>query len=82
MSKENKPDKVQHLSMCGTEAYGIQCQFYCNDCHQPMCEQCRDDHQKSPETKKHGLVPYRQRKLHVPAEKMQATPNTTNKCPM
>lgn len=74
MFKENKPDRVQHLSMCGTEACGNPCQFYCNDCHQPMCEQCRDDHQKSPETKKHELVHYRQRKLRVPAEKCKLHP--------
>lgn len=74
MSIENKPDTIQHLSMCGTEAYGNHCQFYCNDCHQPMCEQCRDDQQQSPETKKHQFVPYRQRKRHVPAEKCKLHP--------
>lgn len=60
--------------MCGSEACGNHCQFYCNDCHQPMCEQCRDDHQKSPETKKHELVLYRERKLHIPVERCKLHP--------
>lgn len=74
MAKENKPDIVHLLLVCGTEACGNYCHFFCNDCHHPICEQCRDDHQKSPETKKHELVPYRQRKLHVPAEKCKLHP--------
>lgn len=73
MSKENKPDTVKHLLMFNTETCRNHCQFYCNGCQQ-MCEQCRDDYQKSPETKKHELVHYRQRKLRVPAEKCKLHP--------
>lgn len=74
MSKGNKPDSIQHLLMCGTEACGNHCQFYCNNCHQLMCEQCRDDHQKSPETKKHELFLYRERKHHIHVERGKLHP--------
>uniref|UniRef100_K1RCG0 Uncharacterized protein n=1 Tax=Magallana gigas TaxID=29159 RepID=K1RCG0_MAGGI len=59
---QDKSVIVQNYLECGTEDCEKNCQFYCNDCHQPMCEQCRDEHQKSPETKNHEVVHYRQHK--------------------
>nr|XP_011426112.2 tripartite motif-containing protein 2 [Crassostrea gigas] len=62
---------AQHFLECGTENCEWNCQFYCNDCHLSLCEQCRDEHQKSPDTKNHQVVPYQQRKRQLPEEKCQ-----------
>nr|XP_011456909.2 uncharacterized protein LOC105348982 [Crassostrea gigas]XP_034312022.1 uncharacterized protein LOC105348982 [Crassostrea gigas] len=68
-SKSQIPFTAQHYLVCGTEECENNCQFYCNDCHQPMCEQCRDVHKKSPDTKKHEVAPYQQRKRQLPEVK-------------
>eukprot|EP00105_Crassostrea_gigas_P000982 XP_011412975.1 PREDICTED: uncharacterized protein LOC105317856 [Crassostrea gigas] len=47
--------------VCGTKDCKKNCQFYCNPCHQPLCEQCRDEHRK----RNHNIVHYRQ----LPVEK-------------
>ncbi|XP_052682114.1 E3 ubiquitin-protein ligase TRIM71-like [Crassostrea angulata] len=73
-SKSQVPDTAQHYLVCGIKDCEKNCLFYCNPCHQPMCEQCRDEHQKSPETKNHELVPYRHRKDHLPVEKCRDHP--------
>lgn len=39
-----------------------------------MCKQCKDEHQKSSETKKHELVPYKQRKLQLFVRKCKLHP--------
>ncbi|XP_052687166.1 uncharacterized protein LOC128166202 [Crassostrea angulata] len=70
-SKSQIPFTAQHYLVCGTEDCEKNCQFYCNDCHQPMCEQCRDEHQKSPDTRNHEVVPYQQRKRQLPEVKCQ-----------
>eukprot|EP00105_Crassostrea_gigas_P008551 XP_011423138.1 PREDICTED: uncharacterized protein LOC105325315 [Crassostrea gigas] len=82
LSKPDAPKTVsglpviaQHYLMCGTKDCEKNCQFYCNPCHRPMCEQCRDEHQKSPETKSHEVVPYTQRKIQLPVEKCKDHPN-------
>ena len=64
----------QHYLGCGTEDCKENGQYYCNDCHLPLCEQCRNDHQKRPETKIHDVVPYRQRKHQLPVKKCQHHP--------
>ncbi|XP_052677541.1 uncharacterized protein LOC128158649 [Crassostrea angulata] len=69
LSESQIPPDAQHYLVCGTEDCKKNCQFYCNDCHQPMCEQCRDEHQKNKKTKNHEVVPYKQRKRKIPAEK-------------
>ncbi|XP_052684357.1 uncharacterized protein LOC128164508 [Crassostrea angulata] len=69
ISKSQIPFTAQHYLVCGTEECERNCQFYCNDCHQPMCEQCRDVHQKSPETKIHEVASYQQRKRQLPEVK-------------
>uniref|UniRef100_K1R8T2 B box-type domain-containing protein n=1 Tax=Magallana gigas TaxID=29159 RepID=K1R8T2_MAGGI len=68
------PPDAQHYLVCGTEDCEKNCQFYCNDCHQPMCEQCRDEHQKNKKTKIHEVVPYKQRKRPLPVEKCKIHP--------
>ncbi|XP_034312245.2 uncharacterized protein [Magallana gigas] len=68
-SKSQIPFTAQHYLVCGTEDCEENCQFYCNPCHRPLCEQCRDEHQKSSETKNHEVVPYQQRKRQLPEVK-------------
>ncbi|XP_022343920.2 uncharacterized protein LOC111136997 [Crassostrea virginica] len=69
---------MQHYLVCGTEDCQKNGQFYCNDCHRPLCEQCRDEHLKSPKTKTHDTVLYRHRKQQLPVEKCELHP-TRNK---
>eukprot|EP00105_Crassostrea_gigas_P025168 XP_011445660.1 PREDICTED: uncharacterized protein LOC105341059 [Crassostrea gigas] len=73
-SESQIPPEAQHYLVCGTEDCDKNCQFYCNDCHQPMCEQCRDEHQKNKKTKNHEVVHYKQRKRRIPAEKCKIHP--------
>eukprot|EP00105_Crassostrea_gigas_P011171 XP_011426725.1 PREDICTED: RING finger protein 207 [Crassostrea gigas] len=72
---QNEPVIGQHYLECGTEGCEKNCQFYCNLCHRPLCERCRDEHQKSPDTKNHEVVPYRQRKRQLPEEKCKVHQN-------
>nr|XP_022342225.1 uncharacterized protein LOC111135985 [Crassostrea virginica] len=65
---------MQHYLVCGTEDCQRNGKFYCNACHQPLCEQCRDEHQKSPSTKNHEIVLYGQRKHQLPVEICQDHP--------
>ncbi|XP_078327958.1 uncharacterized protein LOC111114737 [Crassostrea virginica] len=64
----------QHYLVCGSQDCQKNGQFYCNDCHQPMCEQCKDKHRKRPDTKYHDIVLYRQRKHRLPVEKCKLHP--------
>nr|XP_011433583.2 tripartite motif-containing protein 2 [Crassostrea gigas] len=74
-SKSQIPFTAQHYLVCGTEDCEKNCQFYCNPCHRQMCEQCRDEHQKSPDTKNHEVVPYQQRQRPLPEVKCQTHVN-------
>ncbi|XP_078311623.1 uncharacterized protein LOC111137609 [Crassostrea virginica] len=65
---------MQHYLVCGTEDCHENGQFYCNDCHRPLCEQCRDEHGKIPDTKFHEIVLYRHRKHQLPVEKCKLHP--------
>nr|XP_034314525.1 protein PML-like [Crassostrea gigas]XP_034314526.1 protein PML-like [Crassostrea gigas]XP_034314527.1 protein PML-like [Crassostrea gigas]XP_034314529.1 protein PML-like [Crassostrea gigas] len=65
---------AQHYLVCGTEDCKRNCQFYCNPCHQRLCKRCRDEHQKSQDTKDHEVVPYKQRKPQLPEEKCNLHP--------
>ncbi|XP_078310238.1 uncharacterized protein LOC111132730 isoform X2 [Crassostrea virginica] len=64
----------QHYLVCGTEDCQENGQFYCNDCHRPLCEKCKDEHLKNPDTKSHETVPYRYRKQQLPVEKCKQHP--------
>nr|XP_022341340.1 uncharacterized protein LOC111135501 isoform X2 [Crassostrea virginica]XP_022341341.1 uncharacterized protein LOC111135501 isoform X2 [Crassostrea virginica] len=64
----------QHYLVCGTEDCQENGQFYCNDCHRPLCEQCRDQHLKNQDTKTHEIVPYRYRKQRLSVEKCKHHP--------
>nr|XP_011431640.2 uncharacterized protein LOC105331229 [Crassostrea gigas] len=74
LSESQAPPDAQHYLVCGTEDCEKNCQFYCNDCHQQMCEQCRDEHQKNKKTKNHEVVHYKQRKRRIPVEKCKIHP--------
>nr|XP_034308327.1 uncharacterized protein LOC109621117 [Crassostrea gigas] len=74
LSKSQVPPDAQHYLVCGTEDCEKNCQFYCNDCLHRMCEQCRDKHQKNQNTKKHEVVPYKERKRQLPVEKCKIHP--------
>ncbi|XP_065939429.1 E3 ubiquitin-protein ligase TRIM71 [Magallana gigas] len=75
ISKSLEPPDAQHYLVCGTEDCEKNCQFYCNDCHQTLCEKCRDEHQKNKKTKNHEVVPYKQRKRQLPVEKCKIHPS-------
>ncbi|XP_078310568.1 uncharacterized protein LOC144618442 [Crassostrea virginica] len=70
----DEQDDMQHYLVCGTEDCQKKGQFYCNACHQPLCEQCRDEHVKNPDTKFHEIVLYRHRKKQLPVEKCKLHP--------
>nr|XP_022345098.1 tripartite motif-containing protein 2-like [Crassostrea virginica] len=65
---------MQHYLVCGTEDCQKNGQFYCNDCHRPLCEHCRDEHVQNPDTKFHEIVLYRHRKHQLPVEKCKLHP--------
>eukprot|EP00105_Crassostrea_gigas_P044009 XP_019928157.1 PREDICTED: E3 ubiquitin-protein ligase TRIM71-like [Crassostrea gigas] len=67
-------DTAQHVLVCRNKDCEKNCQFYCNPCHKPICEQCRDEHQKSPNTKNHEVVPYPERNRQLPVEKCRDHP--------
>nr|XP_034310387.1 E3 ubiquitin-protein ligase TRIM71-like [Crassostrea gigas] len=69
LSESQIPPDAQHYLVCGTEDCEKSCQFYCNDCHQQMCEQCRNEHQMNKKTENHEVVHYKQRKRQLPVEK-------------
>lgn len=72
---EDLPVIIQHYLVCGVEDCKTNCEFYCNPCHLQICEQCRDKHQRSMETKNHEIVPYRQRNRKLPEEKCKDHPS-------
>ena len=75
MSEPSDEEAVmQYYLVCGTEDCQKNGQFYCNACHQPLSEQCRDEHQKCPNTKNHEIVLYRHRKHQLPVEKCKDHP--------
>nr|XP_022315206.1 E3 ubiquitin-protein ligase TRIM71-like [Crassostrea virginica] len=74
MSKPGTQDAGQHYLVCNTEGCQSNCQFYCNACHQEMCEECRDEHLKNPDNRSHEVVPYRQRRHQLPKEKCKQHP--------
>ncbi|XP_078310465.1 uncharacterized protein LOC111136171 isoform X2 [Crassostrea virginica] len=68
---------MQHYLVCGTEECQKNGEFYCNNCHRVLCEQCRDEHLKSPKTKSHEIVLYQHRKQQLPVEKCELHPTRT-----
>nr|XP_034312099.1 uncharacterized protein LOC109619492 isoform X1 [Crassostrea gigas]XP_034312100.1 uncharacterized protein LOC109619492 isoform X1 [Crassostrea gigas] len=73
-SVQEEPIIGQDYLMCGTDGCEKNCQFYCNHCHLRVCKQCKDEHQKSLDTKNHEVVPYTQRKRQLPVKKCKDHP--------
>lgn len=55
----------QHHIECQTRTCGNYSEFYCNACHQRMCGECRDEHQKHPDSSQHEVCRYEDRTLTV-----------------
>nr|XP_022342720.1 tripartite motif-containing protein 5-like [Crassostrea virginica] len=70
----NEQAAGKHYLVCGTEDCQKNGQFYCNTCHLPLCEHCKDEHVKSPKTNLHEVVFYRHRKHELPVEKCNLHP--------
>ena len=70
----DKQAAMQHYLVCDTEDCQENGQFYCNACHRSLCEPCRDQHQKIPNTKTHEIVLYRHRKHQLSMEICQDHP--------
>nr|XP_011419132.2 E3 ubiquitin-protein ligase TRIM71-like isoform X1 [Crassostrea gigas]XP_011419141.2 E3 ubiquitin-protein ligase TRIM71-like isoform X1 [Crassostrea gigas] len=68
------PDDAQHIIECGTESCGRYGALYCNSCYRPLCEQCRDDHLKSPDNEDHDVVLYLSKNHKIPVEKCKSHP--------
>ncbi|XP_061192360.1 uncharacterized protein LOC133200588 [Saccostrea echinata] len=74
LSKMDIPRRAQHFLECGIEECESNCEFYCNPCHQRLCKQCRDEHLKNQENKKHEVVLYQLRKRQLPVGKCKIHP--------
>ena len=65
---------MQHYLVCVTDDCQQNGQFYCNACHQPLCEQCRNEHLNSADNQDHEIVLYQHRKHQLPVEKCKLHP--------
>ena len=70
----NNHAACQHYVVCSTTGCEQNCQFYCKQCHQQLCDICRDEHIKNTSTKDHEIVPYRLRQCQHPVEKCKLHP--------
>ncbi|XP_062581829.1 uncharacterized protein LOC134243594 [Saccostrea cucullata] len=61
------PDTAQHFIECDTESCRNFSEFYCNTCHQRICDQCKQRHQE--QNNGHRIVLYHERKRKLPSEK-------------
>ncbi|XP_062577457.1 uncharacterized protein LOC134239294 [Saccostrea cucullata] len=68
------PDTAQHFIECDTESCGNFSEFYCNTCHQRICDQCIQRHHEQKKNKRHDIVPYQERKRKIPSEKCRIHP--------
>lgn len=62
-------NNAQHFLECGNEGCKRNCQFHCIGCDRRLCEQCKDEHQRSLDAKNHEIRPYQPGKLWHPVEK-------------
>ncbi|XP_061171077.1 uncharacterized protein LOC133180621 [Saccostrea echinata] len=66
------PDTAQHFIECDTESCRNSSKFYCNNCHQRICDQCKQSHLE--QNIGHEIVLYQERKRKVPSEKCRIHP--------
>lgn len=71
---QNVPVLSQHYLVCTIDDCENSCQFYCNQCCKPLCEQCRDEHQTRPDTTKHIVIRFNQQKRKLSIEKCKDHP--------
>lgn len=71
LSKPQTPMTPQHYLECETNECERNCQFYCNHCTRRLCEQCREEHLKSPASNDHEVVLFQKRKRQLPVQKCQ-----------
>ncbi|XP_061171073.1 uncharacterized protein LOC133180616 [Saccostrea echinata] len=66
------PDTAQHFIECDTESCRNFSEFYCNTCHQRICDQCKQCHLE--QNIGHEIVLYHERKRKLPSEKCSIHP--------
>ncbi|XP_062596338.1 uncharacterized protein LOC134257761, partial [Saccostrea cucullata] len=66
------PDTAQHFIECDTESCRNFSEYYCNACHQRICDQCKQRHLE--QNSGHDIVLYRERKRKLPSEKCRIHP--------
>ncbi|XP_061171086.1 uncharacterized protein LOC133180632 [Saccostrea echinata] len=66
------PNSAQHVIECDTESCRNFSEFYCNTCHQGICDQCKQPHLE--QNIGHEIVLYKERKRKVPSEKCSIHP--------
>lgn len=64
----------QHYLVCDIENCERNCQFYCNPCLRRMCETCKDEHLKNPDTRQHEVVLFGKRQRQLPEQKCEKHP--------
>ncbi|XP_061171184.1 uncharacterized protein LOC133180731 [Saccostrea echinata] len=69
---EQVPDTAQHMIECDTESCRKFSEFYCNTCHQRICDQCKQPHLE--QNIGHEIVLYHERKRKLPSEKCRIHP--------
>ncbi|XP_061195250.1 uncharacterized protein LOC133203491 [Saccostrea echinata] len=67
---EEVPDTAQHFIECETKLCRNYSDFYCNTCHQKLCDLCREAHQQEIDNS-HDVVSFLERKRKLPSEKCQ-----------
>ena len=70
----DKQASAQYYLACGSEDCEAVSQLYCKNCHRPLCEQCKDEHLKSPDTKNHTIIVYLPCKHQICMKKRKYNP--------
>ncbi|XP_062616182.1 uncharacterized protein LOC134277903 [Saccostrea cucullata] len=66
------PDTAQHFIECDTGLCRNFSVFYCNTCHQRICDECKQRHLE--QNSGHEIVFYQERKRKLPSEKCRIHP--------
>ncbi|XP_062583317.1 uncharacterized protein LOC134245070 [Saccostrea cucullata] len=66
------PDTAQHFIECDTGLCRNFSVFYCNTCHQRICDECKQRHLE--QNSGHDIVLYHKRKRKLPSEKCRIHP--------
>ncbi|XP_062593293.1 E3 ubiquitin-protein ligase TRIM45-like [Saccostrea cucullata] len=66
------PDTAQHFIECDTASCRNFSEFYCNTCHQRICDHFKQSHLE--QNNEHEIVLYHERKRKLPSEKFRFHP--------